>query len=414
MSCRHNLNMRTTGKMSAQSSRRRILLAVTGLSPQIITETLYALAVAREEPWIPDEVRLITTVDGAERARLSLLSEEPAWFRKMVEDYQLPPIRFDAGCIHIVPAADGTLLRDIRTPEDNTCAADFICEQVRELTTDPDTELHVSIAGGRKTMGYYLGYALSLFGRPRDRLSHVLVSEPFESCWDFFYPTPYSRVVETRDQSLADTKDAKVTLAEIPFVSLRHGLDERLLDGASSFSEVVSAARRALGPPELVIDLPGKMISAGGVLVKLPPSQLALLSVFARRAMENRPPLPAPMKDVPDDEWAERFLAEYDEILDNPMDGRERTLTSLSRGMDGDYFSQQKSALQRSLKKALGNGALPYLIDDGGKRPREYRITLPASAIHYMPLGEHHKPVTRADETGIQQNRDQDNEARRT
>ena len=176
----------------------------------------------------------------------------------------------------------------------------------------------------------------------------------------------------------------------------------------------MSAARRALGPPELVIDLPGKKISAGGVLVKLPPSQLALLSVFARRAMENRPPLHAPMKDVPDDEWAERFLAEYDQILDNPMDGRERTLNSLTRGMDGDYFSQQKSALQRSLKRALGNGALPYLIDDGGKRPREYRITLPASAIHYMPLGENHKPGTRADETGFPQDRGQENQVRET
>jgi CRISPR-associated protein (TIGR02584 family) len=28
--------------------------------------------------------------------------------------------------------------------------------------------------GERKTMGFYVGYALSLFGRAQDRLSHVI------------------------------------------------------------------------------------------------------------------------------------------------------------------------------------------------------------------------------------------------
>src|SRR3990172_2018906 len=41
---------------------RRILLAVTGLSPQVVTETLYALAVeppAGEERFVPTEVHLV-------------------------------------------------------------------------------------------------------------------------------------------------------------------------------------------------------------------------------------------------------------------------------------------------------------------------------------------------------------------
>lgn len=50
--------------------KRKILLAVTGLSPQIVTETLYALAVGQDTPWIPDEIHLITSCEGAERARL--------------------------------------------------------------------------------------------------------------------------------------------------------------------------------------------------------------------------------------------------------------------------------------------------------------------------------------------------------
>ena len=44
---------------------RRILLCVSGMSPQIVTETLYALACARSPAWIPDEIHLISTRDGA-------------------------------------------------------------------------------------------------------------------------------------------------------------------------------------------------------------------------------------------------------------------------------------------------------------------------------------------------------------
>lgn len=52
---------------------RRILLAVTGLSPQLVTETPYAVAVAGEKSFRPSEIHLITTAEGAERARLTLL-----------------------------------------------------------------------------------------------------------------------------------------------------------------------------------------------------------------------------------------------------------------------------------------------------------------------------------------------------
>ena len=69
---------------------RRVLLAVTGLSPQIVTETLYALAVESRPTWIPTEIRIITTRRGEENARLTLLSDHPGWFHRLCEDYRLP------------------------------------------------------------------------------------------------------------------------------------------------------------------------------------------------------------------------------------------------------------------------------------------------------------------------------------
>ena len=175
--------------------KHKILLAVTGLSPQIVTETLYALAVGQDTPWVPDEIHLITSCEGAERARLSLLDPVAGQFHALCRDYpSLATASFPPGNIHLIRDGAGQPLSDIRTPEDNALAADTIHAVVRSLTEDPDTELHVSIAGGRKTMGFFLGYALSLFGRPQDRLSHVLVSEPFENSWAFFYPTPYENI----------------------------------------------------------------------------------------------------------------------------------------------------------------------------------------------------------------------------
>ena len=345
----------TTGAHPA-SFPRRILLAVCGLSPQIVTETLYALAAVPEIPFVPTEVHLITTREGAQRAELSLLSDDLGWFHKLCADYHLPNISFSRKNIHILRDANERGMDDIRSLGDNRAAADFITARVREFSADPSCALHVSIAGGRKTMGFYLGYALSLYGRPQDRLSHVLVSEPFENSIEFFYPTPYSRVLQTRDGKLADTAMAEVTLAEIPFVSLRHGLPQGLLSGHASFSETVLAAQAALAPPELVIDIARRRVWASGREIELPPAELALLAVFAREALQGSSALPAPSKGVPDPVWSNRFLKEYRGITGTLADS-DATEHALRNGMDGEYFSARKSKLDKRLKTALGPAA---------------------------------------------------------
>ena len=369
------------GMNKQTTERERVLLCVTGLSPQVVTETLYALVV--EQQWIPNRICLITTAEGAKRAQLSLLSDEPGWFFRFCRDYQFSPMCFTADDIFILEDSRGEPMDDIRTHEDNEQAADFIVEQVRELTGDPQTELHVSIAGGRKTMGFYLGYALSLFGRSQDRLSHVLVNAPFESCWDFFYPTKYSRIIQTDNNNLADTRDAEITLAEIPFVSLRHGMADDLLQGRASFAQSVDAVSRAFSPPALSIDLQEKRVNAAGQSIKLSPSSLALLSLFARRRMMRQDPAGAPFIDVPDSEWAQRYLDEYRQIRGEMAD-MDATEQALQKGMDGGYFSSCKSRLHRELKKALGPAAQAYMIDDGGTRPRRYELRLSAEAISYQ------------------------------
>jgi CRISPR-associated protein (TIGR02584 family) len=363
----------------------RYLLCITGLTPQVVTETLYALA--RENPEaLPTEIHVLSTAEGVERARLMLFSDDPGWFHRLRGDYRLPPIRFDADCLHALADGNGQPLRDIRDGSDNTAAADGVTEWVRRLTEDDGAQLHVSLAGGRKTLGFFAGYALSLYGRPQDRLSHVLVDAPFESHPGFFYPTPYSQVIygPPPDQKPLDTRDAAVTLADIPFVRLRHGLPEALLRGRSSFSETVRAAQRILGPARLDIDPAGRAVTAGGVAIALPPAELAFYAWLARRAWKGLEPIPCPspsLPDYPNRAYAEAYLREYRAIIGD-AGSDDRVVEGLKYGMEKNYFERRKCRVNRRLGEALGAEAAVYQIRGYGQRPRTlYGLSLPARQI---------------------------------
>ena len=362
----------------------RILVAVTGLSPQIVTETLYALSVRQEPPFVPTEVRLITTEEGAERAKHSLLHQ--GWFHRLRADYDLPTIAFEPEHIHVLQDANGRPLGDIRSPEDNERAADTITEVLRTLTQDDNTALHVSIAGGRKTMGFYLGYALSLYGRIQDRLSHVLVNAPYESHPHFFYPTPESAWIKDHNGEEHDARDAKVTLAEIPFVRLRGELPEGLLDGESRFTDVVDAAQRAIGPRELIIDVSGKRLRAADQTVSLPPRELAFVAWLARRQKDGSRWLECPSQGVPEPGYAEAFLAEYRAII-GPLGHAEPTERRLEDGMSENFFLEVKSKLHRILRKKIGRqAAAPYLISDRKERNSVYGLDIAPHAIQFASL----------------------------
>lgn len=372
----------TLDAMHPEAYPQRILVAVTGMSPQIVTETIYALSVVGSPAFVPTEVRLVTTRRGADLAANVLLDADNGWFHRLRSDYDLPPIEFDAQRIHVLTdAADGQL-DDIRTPAHNTVAADAITQLLGELTQDESSALHVSIAGGRKTMGFYLGYALSLYGRRQDRLSHVLVSPPYESLREFFYPTPTSTPIQLPGRDVAlDASDGEVMLAEIPFVRLREGLPDDLLAGKISFHDAVDAAQRAVGPVELVVDLQDRLVSAGGSAFKVPPVQLAFLAWLARRQQKRLDWLPRPVEEQ---DYARDFLREYDAIV-GPMGSQDRTAKRLQTGMDEEFFSQTKSRLHSTLTKELGKrNATAYMVGSRKQDRRTvYGLDIPSAAIRF-------------------------------
>lgn len=351
---------------SGDNFPRRILLAVTGLSPQIVTETLYALAVQHKPAFVPTEVHLLTTTEGAKRAKTALLHQDGGQFHSLVADYPiLMNVRFPESNIHVITDPAGQPLSDIRTPEENSAAADTITALVGQLTRDEQSALHVSIAGGRKTMGFYLGYAFSMFARPQDRLSHVLVSSPFESHPDFFFPPKNARRLSTRDNQHIDTRDAVVTLAEIPFVRLRHGLPDNLISGASTFSETVAALQRSFAPPELIIYMNHAKLYCGGVAIDLPPQLFAWYIWHAiRRSKLKGDDNFIHWRDIqPDD-----FLNIYRRIAGSMSVSYEKTVNQLND--EPEQFAQQKNAkINRILRQKLGSAAGHYLITRMGKKP---------------------------------------------
>lgn len=365
------------------SHPRRILLAVTGLSPQVVTETLYALGVRTGQgggdAFIPTEIHLLTTEQGAKIARTALLHPDGGQFPALLRDYpQLGRPVFDDAHIHTIHDAAGQPLADIRTPAENAAAADSITALMAQLTRDPQAQLHVSIAGGRKTMGFYLGYAFSLFARPQDELSHVLVSSPFENHPEFFFPPATPRRLATRDGQHLDTADARITLARIPVVRLRHGQPQALLDGHASFGDTVAAIQRSLEPPHLLIDLAGKQVLCGSTPVKLRPAQLAWLAWWAQNTLQGRGPQTWRSAD-----WA-AFLDLYRRVVGIDAMAYEKAQGRLREDAREQkiFFEQNNAKLEGTFKVHLGLAAAPYLLATSGKRPHTARsLALDAQAI---------------------------------
>lgn len=252
---------------------KNILLAAMGTSPQVLTETLYAIHM-QGKPF-PDEVYLITS-ENAKAKTVEWLFEKGK-IEQLKAHYDLPDFKFDLSHILLMEDDDGGVVFDGREEEDQKSIADSIIRIVSRFAMDENCRIHASIAGGRKTMSFYLGYAMSMLGRDQDILSHVFVSKEFEFTEQFFFPTLTDNYIAKNDQVL-NTKNAKVTLAEIPFVRMRNMIDPNLIAQieSNSFSKTVAHLNAYKKDSiKIRIESKGKSIVVNGVVIKLPPKELA-------------------------------------------------------------------------------------------------------------------------------------------
>ena len=338
---------------------KHILLATTGASPQVLTETLYAIHKSGRP--FPEEVFVITTLN-AKTALMNGLFRD-GHLQALKDEYQLPDFIFDEDHIWLMEDDAGNYLDDAKSIDDQTFMADFITRKVYELTQNKNVAIHASLAGGRKTMAFYFGYSMSLFGREQDVLSHVFVDDDFEFVRDFWYPNKSSRwVTGKHGNGEVDTSKAIVTLAEIPFVRMRNSIDPGLIASMAklSFSQTVgmlNASQRDDMP--VTINRTSKLISVVGVDIKLTAKEMAFYLWLLNKGIQG---LKVDRYFDDDTTHSKNFLRFYSELATDPRifntfrttpeDFKEGNYFSLS-GMEREFLQPICSTINHKLRKSL-------------------------------------------------------------
>ncbi len=273
--------------MERQGKGKDILIMVAGTTPQIITETIYALS-QKTPPVYPNEIFIITTATGRKKIEDTLIKK--GILRRLVREYGLPEIGLTGDSFIIVRDEAGREIDDIRDEGENELMGDLITSLIQKLSADKGVRLHCSIAGGRKTMSFYLGAALQLFGRPWDKLYHVLVTPEFETNPDFFFKPKKNMIIVCRKPDgktrRLNSKDAKIYLTDLPFIRLGN----RLPLTGEGFKELVAEGQMDIDTaaiqPELGVNLSNGELRIGKVMIRITPVQLAIYTAFLRQKLD--------------------------------------------------------------------------------------------------------------------------------
>ncbi|GAB2633862.1 CRISPR-associated ring nuclease Csm6 [Psychrobacter pocilloporae] len=375
---------------------RNILFLVTGMTPQIVTETIWALACDdnADTQWVPDEVHVLSTQDGLNQIRKRLFEQKV--FEQFKHDYPIiKDVQFNpTDSLHVITDTDGKALSDLKTPEDNERSADIICKTIKAFTSMPDTSVHVSIAGGRKTMGFYAGYALSLYGRAQDAMSHVLVEEKFEKAVNFFYPTPTEHLVSDRDEKVVgNAQEAQVWLANIPFVRMRTAiLPKHQLNQDDSFSEVVQKINASYEDTTLTLNVFNRkvIINDQFEIDNLPLREWAFLMWFAQRRQQGLNGVVCPTKNINERNINPEQIAYINQLTQEYCEHYEehKYNDDLEISVDKKFFQGAKSRLQTALKDALGielAAKLDITNESGKGSPFQLRLAPEAITINHVP-----------------------------
>jgi len=276
---------------------KQVLVASLGGSPSVITETIWALMHPHEladprdpdrRPFIPDEVRVIATAfhDGfasLEDREKTIRERIGALYRQYGHKRpNIPPFE-------IVTGASGTPLTDVRTNEANDEYGDLVTRVLTGYVRDPEVRLHVSLAGGRKTMSSIDQAVTSLVARPGDEISHILVDpEGLTGCPEFWWPDQDAgrpdQTVEhrfTKKRFSTRSQDVGLGLSIVTFVPLgvAFPITRELTD--LTYRKLRNYVALEVARGELILDYQARTVTYGEETVELPALQFSLLALMA-------------------------------------------------------------------------------------------------------------------------------------
>ena len=270
--------------------KRIILVSAMGTSPAVLTNTVWGLA-HQKHSIVPDEIVVFITKSGKELL-IQRLFDDGVW-NEMRSDLKREKIEIDgklvfgATSFRVIPDAEGNEIEDLRTGDDNLRAADFMLSQLRQYTEDSETELHVSIAGGRKTMSALLFSCMTLLGRECDKVYHVLLPQDLEqgATPEFFYPEPGKTFVSKGATKKLKAKQITTELFEVPFVRMRGWYQEKFNAIPPSYRTLVARIQEVVPPavvyPEIEIDAWNGWATLNGQQVPMSRPCFAMLLLLA-------------------------------------------------------------------------------------------------------------------------------------
>lgn len=279
-----------------------VLYCLVGLSPAVLTETVWSLANEREAV-IPDRIFVITT--GAGRRRL-----QETFFATGEWENFCERLRKHFGCnlegklafgstsdaIQVIPeVSQRNELTDIRTDTEVEAVADFLLDSLRRFVENPAIRLVASLSGGRKTMSALLLSVMMLIGRSRDRIVHVTVDDPWERIPAFLYPGCKGSFSHPDTGIKLDSHDAHIQLADVPFVPLRYLFPSEVTAGR--YMDIMKRLQRRVA--DFDSGLKVRVIPDKGELwinerhVPVAPREFAFMLYFASRVLKGEHALAA-------------------------------------------------------------------------------------------------------------------------
>lgn len=365
----------------ADKSFTEILVFFVGATPQIVTESIYALS-QQDPPVYAHEVYIITTSHGKRRVEETLVKQ--GILARLCTEYDLPPIELTDGSFLVIRDSNGDELDDIRTVEANEAAGDQIAIFLQEKSADPYCRLHCSLAGGRKSMSYYMGISFQLFARQWDKLYHVLVSADFELNDHFYYKPKKNQQIEARYRDgrvkRLNTDDAEISLVELPLILLRN----KLPVGGNGVREMVAEGQRnidsATVQQPLVIDLSERTLYIGKTPIELLPTQLMIYVYFLRLKQGDCRHATrsychecktcfVPLVEMTERAVIEEMAGDYEKMYPGNPFKREELLEKWKDGLDTGHLRQQISKINRAMKEQLNDATLlPFYRVDTVKK----------------------------------------------
>ena len=110
---------------------KNILLFSTGLSPQVVTESLHYHTQIKNRAI--DSIHIITDKLGRELVLEKLLNKKTGWYYKLLKEYAIPDeIDFTKKNVYGLKKIDGTPIVDLKTVDDNNAAVNQISTYIKD------------------------------------------------------------------------------------------------------------------------------------------------------------------------------------------------------------------------------------------------------------------------------------------